>query len=90
MTKNDFRFDWLQNTFNNWKHSILQRPGNFTASAKEKIFTSRQTHEGIQITGYSVTETTRYSLKEGLQFVLTECFCQDVLEQYFGRQWGIG
>ena len=51
MTKNDFRFDWLQNTFNNWKHSILQRPGNFTASAREKIFTSRQTHEGIQITG---------------------------------------
>ena len=54
------------------------------------MFTSRQTHEGIQITGYSVTETTRYSLKEGLQFVLTECFCQDVLEEYFGRQWGIG
>ena len=40
MTENDFRFDWLQNTllpyFSNWKHNILQRPGNFTASAKGK------------------------------------------------------
>ena len=64
MTENDFRFDWLQNTllpyFNNWKHKILQRPGNFTASAREKMFISRQTHEGIQITCYSVTETTKY------------------------------
>ena len=39
-SENDFRFDWLQNTllpyFNNWKHNILQRPGNFTASARGK------------------------------------------------------
>ena len=39
-TENDFQFDWLQNTllpyFNNWKHNILQRPGNFTASTGEK------------------------------------------------------
>ena len=64
MTENDFRFDWLQNTllpyFNNRKHKILQRPGNFTASAREKMFISRQTHEGIQITCYSVIETSKY------------------------------
>ena len=94
MTENDFRFDWLQNTllpyFHNWKHNILQRPGNFTVSAREKMFASGQTHEGIQITCYSVIEATKCLLKEGLQFVLTERFWQDVLEEYFGRQRGIG
>ena len=54
------------------------------------MFISRQTHDGIQITCYSVIEATKYLLKEGFQFVLTECFCQDVLEEYFGRQRGIG
>ena len=92
-TENDFRFDWLQNTllpyFNNWKH-ILQRTGNFTASAREKMFIFRQSHVGIQITCYSVIKTTKYLLKEGFQFVLTERFCQEVLEKYFGCQWGIG
>ena len=92
-TENDFRFDWLQNTllpyFNNWKH-ILQRTGNFTASAREKMFIFRQSHMGIQITCYSVIKTTKYLLKEGFQFVLTERFCQEVLEKYFGCQWGIG
>ena len=93
-TENDLRFDWLQNTllpyFDNWKHNILQRPGNFTASVRQKIFIFRQTHEGIQIICYSVIEATKYLLKEGCQFVLTERFCQDVLEEYFGHQRGIG
>ena len=93
-TENDLRFDWLQNTllpyFNNWKHNILQRPGNFTASAREKMFIFRQTHESKQIICYSVIEATKYLLKEGFQFVLTKRFCKDVLEKYFGRQRGIG
>ena len=76
--------------FNNWKHKILQRPGNFTASAGEKMFISRQTHEGIQITCYFVTEATKYLLNERFQFVPTERFYQDVLEEYFGRQRDIG
>ena len=91
--ENDFQFDWLQNTllpyFNNWKH-ILQRPENFRASAREKMFISRQSHVGIRITCYSVIAANKYLLKEGFQFVLTERFCQEVLEEYFGCQWGIG
>ena len=51
---------------------------------------SRQTHDGIQITCFSVNEATKYLLKEGFQFVLTERFCQDVLEEYFGLQRSIG
>ena len=91
--ENDFQFDWLQNTllpyFNNWKH-ILQRPENFRASAREKMFISRQSHVGIQITCYSVVAANKYLLKEGFQFELTERFCQEVLEEYFGCQRGIG
>ena len=78
--------------FNDWEYllHILQRPGNFTVSAREKMFISRQAHEGIKITCYSVIEATKYLLKKGFQFVLTESFCQDVLEKNFGRQRGIG
>ena len=35
-------------------------------------------------------EATKYLLKEGFQFVLTERFHQDVLEEYFGYQRCIG
>ena len=54
------------------------------------MFISRQTDEGIKITCYSVIEATKYLLKKGLQFVLTERFCQDVLEENFERQRAIG
>ena len=54
------------------------------------MFISRQTHEGMQTTCYSVIETTKYLLKEGFQFVSSERFCQDILSEYFGRQRGIG
>ena len=57
---------------------------------RNKMFISRQAHEDIQITFYSVIKATKYLLKEGFQFVLTERFCQDVLEGYFGRQRSIG
>ena len=54
------------------------------------MFISRQNHEGMQITCYSVIEATKHLLKEGFQFVLTERFCQGVLKEYFWRQRGIG
>ena len=45
-----------------------------------------QTHEGFQLTVYSVIEATQFLLQEGVEFVLTERFCQDSLEEYFGHQ----
>ena len=54
------------------------------------MFIFRKTHEGIQITFYSVIEATKYLLKKGFQLVQTERFCQDILEEYFGRQRGNG
>ena len=47
------------------------------------MFLSWQTSEGLQISAYSVVEATKFLLNEGVEYVLTERFCQDPLEEYF-------
>mgnify|MGYP001792705560 CR=1 FL=1 len=93
-TVNDERLTWLQTDFlnylNTWKNNIQQRGNNFTATAKAKIFISWQTFEGFKITSYSTIEIIRLLLQDGFDYVLTERFCQDVLEEYFGYQRGMG
>ena len=54
------------------------------------MFISWQSHEGFQLTVYSVIEATQFLLQEGMEFVLTERFCQDSLEEYFGHQHKLG
>ena len=54
------------------------------------MFLSWQTYEGIKITVHSTIELTKFLLQHGLPYVLTERFCQDPLENYFGRQRSIG
>ena len=54
------------------------------------MFLSWQTHEGMKITAHSVIEATKFLLREGTEFVLTERFCQDPLEEYFGNQCKLG
>lgn len=54
------------------------------------MFISWQTQEGFQFTVYSVIEATQFLLQEGMEFVLTERFCQDSLEDYFGHQCKLG
>ena len=51
---------------------------------------SWQTYEGLKITCFSVIEVIKFLLSEGMEYVLTERFCQDPLEQYFGNQRKIG
>ena len=46
------------------------------------MFLSWQTYEGLQISAYSVVEATKFLLNEGMEYVLTERFCQDPLEEY--------
>ena len=50
---NDERFKWLKNYFLqyllSWKMSIIDRPGNFSQTEKNKMFLSWQTYEGQQI-----------------------------------------
>ena len=54
------------------------------------MFISWQTYEGIQILVHSVIEAIKYLLGQGMEFVLTERFDQDCVEEYFGRQRSAG
>ena len=71
---------------NDWKESTLNRPGNFSPAARQKMFLSQQTYEGLKISAYSHVEAIQFLLSEGFQYVLSERFMQDVLEDYFGHQ----
>jgi len=80
----DERLTWLTdeflNYFTQWLHSIETRPGNFTKTAKEKMFISRQTYQGLKITVNSIVECVRYLLSNNI--------C--AYENYFGRQRAMG
>ena len=52
----------------------------------DKMFFSAQTHEGLKIAVYSHIEVVKFLLSVGFQYVLTERFMQDVLQDYFGHQ----
>ena len=43
-------------------------------------------YEGLKIAVHSHIEAIQFLLKEGFQYVLSERFMQDVLEDYFGHQ----
>ena len=92
-SKYDKRLEWLQSTFlgyfSDWKHSIEMREG-FTRREKEKMFISAQTYEGLRITASSILEIIPFLLENGLDFVLTEKFNQDCLEQSFGTHHSMG
>ena len=86
----DERFAWLVDVFlkylNDWKQSTSDRPGSFSADERGKMFLSQQTYEGLKIAVHSNIEAIQFLLKEGFQYVLSERFMQDVLEDYFGHQ----
>lgn len=73
-----------------WKGSTETRPGDFTQNAKARMFLSWQTYEGFEITVHSAIEATKFLLQEGMEYVLTERFCQDPVEEYFGNQRKLG
>ena len=91
---NDERFEFLENTFlpyfESWKESTTARPGEFTANDRARMFVSWQTFEGLQISSHSLVEAVKFYLNEGMEYVLTECFCQDPVEEYFGNQRALG
>ena len=83
------RFDWLKNLlvyFDQWNKSIEERPASFSQNAKSRMFISWQTYEGFQRSVYSSVEVCKFLLQNDVQYVLSERFCQDDLENYFGRQ----
>lgn len=87
------RFQWLAGFLEylrKRKDSTEQRPGNFTQNARSKMFISWQTYEGFQITVNAVIDICKFLLQEGIEYVLTEPFCQDPAEEYFGSQRKLG
>ena len=90
----DARYIWLDeflNYFKLWKNSIEERnDANYSDNAKSKIFISWQSYEGLQITIFSLKEVCKFLLQQGIPHILSERFCQDDLENYFGKQRTIG
>ena len=82
------RFEWLISTilpyFTNWKNSIESRRGGpYSNTDKARLFISWQTHDHTFI-------NRSYKIPFQVQYVLTERFCPDPLENYFGRQRSMG
>ena len=88
------RFDWLFNVFlnyfNKWKLSIEDRGNNFSLNAQSKMLITWQTFQGFKITTNAIVEVAKFLLSEGVDFVLTERFCQDEIEEYFVNQRQLG
>ncbi|KAK3908148.1 Transposable element P transposase, partial [Frankliniella fusca] len=87
---NDERFKWLQEEylgfFQDWKKSIEQRKGKFSADAREKMCVSHQAYESMHITSYGFIGAVTFMLREAhAPSVDAKRFNQDKLEQYFGN-----
>ncbi|XP_062578102.1 uncharacterized protein LOC134245410 [Saccostrea cucullata] len=91
--QNDQRFQFLQREFlgylEQWMTAVKNRQG-FSKSEQNKMFLSYQTYEGIVMTVNAFIEATKYLLGQGLPYVLSHDFCQDPLEEHFGRHRGLG
>ena len=90
----DERLVWLKDVFlaylEDWQRSISNREGDYSADQQGRMFLSSQTYEGLKISSYSHMEIIPFLLGEGFEYVLTERFMQDVVEDYFGHQRGQG
>ena len=56
-----------------------------TCWPKTIYIVGRKTYEGLKISINSIIETTQFLLWHQVKGVLKECFCQDLLENWFGR-----
>lgn len=64
----------------------MAREREYCKDDRGKIFISIQTYKGLKISIYAYIEAIQLSLGEGFEYVLSERFMQDVLEDYFGHQ----
>ena len=91
---NDERFTWLTDVFmkyiEDWRSSTLTCQGNYSLDERGRMFISAQTYEGLKIAVYSHVEAIQFLLAHGFEYVLSERFMQDVVEDYFGHQRGKG
>ncbi|CAB3980935.1 Hypothetical predicted protein [Paramuricea clavata] len=86
----DERLTWLKDVFLNylesWKQSTLTYEREYTPDARQKMFISFQTYEGLKIAVNSHVDAIKFLLTAGFKYVLAERFKQDILEDYFGHQ----
>ena len=54
------------------------------------MFISWQTYEGLKISVNQIIESTQFLLWHQVKYVPTERSCQDLLENWFGRQRSLG
>ena len=91
---NDPHFSWLRNVllhyFKDWLHPIEEWQGNFTQKYHQKLFISWQTYGDLNVTVNSIIEGVQFLLQHEVNNVLTECFCQDPFQNYFGHQRSTG
>jgi hypothetical protein len=64
----------------------MTREGVYSTDDRGKMFLSIQTYTGLKTSIHAHIEAIRFLLAEGFQYVLSERFMQDVLEDYFGHQ----
>ena len=87
-------FSWLKNQFlkyfEDWLGSLEERTGAYTKFEEQKMFISSQTYKGLKITVHSVIELVKFLITDKVLYLLTEKFCQDPLENYFGNQCSSG
>ena len=87
-------FSWLKNQFlkyfEDWLGSLEERTGAYTKFEEQKMFISSQTYKGLKITVHSVIELVKFLITDKVLYLLTERFCQDQLENYFGNQCSSG
>lgn len=89
---NDKRFDELKQFEKyvlDWEEQVNNLTG-FSDAQKAKMTLSDQTKEGIYITVNGFCGAVKYLLEIGAKFVMGRAFCQDPLEQYFGKQRASG
>ena len=73
-----------------WKESTENRPGNYSQNARARMFLSWQTYKGFQLTVQYTNESTKFLLQGGMDYLLTERFRQDPVEEFFGKQRQLG
>ncbi|XP_066910451.1 uncharacterized protein [Clytia hemisphaerica] len=88
--KPDGRLDWLESNFlkflNDWQAEIKAIP-DVDDKRKLRMCLSPQTLNGLRITVHSTIKLIPILLKEpGIEFVLTDRFNQDPIEEHFGKQ----
>ncbi|XP_055955159.1 uncharacterized protein LOC126812587 [Patella vulgata] len=81
----DPRFQFLTEDFLGYLRDLKDQVDNrqgFSKTEKSKMFLSYQSK--------AVVEATKYLIQHGVKFVLTNKFCQDPVEEHFGRHRALG